>query len=306
MTNSSYAMAFEAHLITERRVSRNTVSAYKKDITQFITYLDTHSHTLLAVPHEAFHGFLQQLADMRCKSRTIARKIASLKTFFTYLFDTFGIPNSAASLSTPKCELTLPRYLSEEEIHSLLTVAREDTGPYALRNYLMVLFLYSTGVRISELLSLHSADIRFDNRTILVNGKGNKQRIIPLPEDLMPLLKEYLIVLKQSHEQAVILFKATHTFQYLFPSYYGNSKRSLTRQAFWQILKKLCVKAGITRDISPHQLRHSLATHLLKRGADLRSLQLLLGHETLGTLHVYTHLDTTTLRSVYDKKHVRS
>jgi len=306
MTNNSYAMAFEAHLITERRVSRNTVSAYKKDITQFITYLESHNHTLLALSQGVFHGFFQRLIDMRCKSRTIARKIAALKTFFTYLCDTFGIPNSAALLNSPKCESTLPRYLSEAEIQKLIAVAREDSGPYALRNYLIVLFLYSTGVRISELLSLHIADIRFDNRTILVNGKGNKQRIIPLPTELVPLLQEYLTFLKQSHEEAVILFRATHTFQYLFPSYYGNSKRALTRQAFWQILKKLCAKAGINKDISPHQLRHSLATHLLKKGADLRSLQLLLGHETLGTIHVYTHLDTTTLRSMYDKKHVRS
>jgi site-specific recombinase XerD len=255
---------------------------------------------------DILHGFLQELYAQRCKARTIARKIASLKTFFGFLAEKYGIINIAASLATPKCESTLPRYLSEDEVIRLLNVAQQDTSEYGMRNYIMVMFLYSTGLRISELLGLHTTDIRFDTRTVLVNGKGNKQRIVPLPEELVPLLTHYMTALTKAHEDALILFRASHTSNYLFPSYYGNSKKPLTRQAFWQLLRKLCSHAGIDRAISPHQLRHSLATHLLRRGADLRSLQLLLGHETLSTMHVYTHLDTTALRGVYDKKHVRS
>jgi site-specific recombinase XerD len=308
MENVAYCTQFEAHLITERRVAFNTVSAYKKDIAQFMQYLDENNIILLNCAVEDLRSFLQSVYDTRCKSRTIARKIASLKTFFNFIYEKHGIPNYAALLATPKNEVTLPRYLSEEEIHLLLTVAQNDTTLYALRNHTMIILLYSTGVRISELLSICTNDIRFDTKTILIHGKGNKQRVIPLTDDIIPLLHTYLQTLAVAHQGAGadIIFKSNRTSYYLFPSFYGNSKKPLSRQTFWQILKRLCTMAGIQRDISPHQLRHSLATHLLKRGANLRSLQLLLGHETLNTMHVYTHLDTSTLRSVYNKKHVRS
>ncbi len=306
MSDITYSTAFEAYLITERRLTLNTVVAYKKDIAQFMQYLVSINCMLDVVTVADLHGFLQQLHDQRCKSRTIARKVASLKTFYGFLAEKYNITNCAASLATPKCESTLPRYLSEAEVQQVIAAATTETGPYAVRNRLMILFLYSTGMRISELLGLRTVDIRFDNRTVLVNGKGNKQRIVPLPEDLIPSLKAYVIALSQAYEEATIIFRSTRNPDYLFPSHYGASKKPLSRQAFWQILRKLCALAGIERDISPHQLRHSLATHLLQRGADLRSLQLLLGHETLSTMHVYTHLDTTNLRSIYNKKHVRS
>jgi integrase/recombinase XerD len=141
---------------------------------------------------------------------------------------------------------------------------------------------------------------------VLVNGKGNKQRIVPIPEELIPILTDYVTALARAYEEATIIMRSTRMPDYLFPSHYGASKKPLSRQAFWQILRKLCARAGINRDVSPHQLRHSLATHLLQRGADLRSLQLLLGHETLSTIHVYTHLDTSNLRDIYNKKHLRS
>lgn len=306
MTNSSHIVAFEAYLITERRFTLNTVMAYKKDLAQFIEHIEGLSKTVEQVLLADLHSFLQHLHGQRCKARTIARKIATLKTFYVFLHEKHKINNIAASLATPKCESTLPRYLSEQEIQQMLAVAQQDKGPYAQRNYLMLLFLYGTGMRISELLELRVTDIRFDTRTVLVNGKGNKQRIIPLPEDLVPRLQEYATTLSQAYDEAAIIVRTTRTPEYLFPSNYGSSKKPLSRQAFWQMLRKLCKLAGIERDVSPHQLRHSLATHLLQRGADLRSLQLLLGHETLSTMHVYTHLDTANLRSIYNKKHVRS
>lgn len=306
MLNTQYLTAFEAHLITERRLTLNTVVAYKKDMDQFVQYLTETNLTVDRVQLSDLHGFLQGLYDQRCKSRTIARKVASLKTFFGFLAIRYGITNVAALLATPQCESTLPRYLSEAEVHQVITAAGTEKGPYALRNRLMILFLYSTGMRISELLSLRTVDIRFENRTVLVNGKGNKQRLIPIPEELITNLKEYVAALSQAYDAAAIIMRSTRTPDYLFPSHYGASKKPLSRQAFWQILRKICLRADIDRDISPHQLRHSLATHLLQRGADLRSLQLLLGHETLSTMHVYTHLDTTNLRTIYNKKHVRS
>ncbi len=306
MSNTQYLTAFEAYLITERRLTLNTVVAYKKDMQQFVEYITEINLAVDCVKIADLHGFLQRLYDQRCKSRTIARKVASLKTFFSFLAMRYAVANVAALLATPQCESTLPRYLSEAEIHHIIAAAGSQTGPYALRNRLMILFLYSTGMRISELLGLRTMDIRFENRTVLINGKGNKQRIVPIPDELVVNLREYVKVLSRAYDEAVIILRSTRTPDYLFPSHYGASKKPLSRQAFWQILRKICVHAGIERDISPHQLRHSLATHLLQRGADLRSLQLLLGHETLSTMHVYTHLDTTNLRALYNKKHVRS
>ena len=302
----SYLIVFEAHLIAERRLTFNTVIAYKKDIEQFEEYLTSVNKTVALCVMADLHGFLQQIYDKQRKSRTIARKVASLKIFFAFLCEHHGINNIAAALATPKCESTLPRYLSEQELQQLVAVAAAESGPYAQRNHVMLLFLYSTGMRISELLGLRCSDIRFENRTVLVNGKGNKQRIVPIPEDLMPLLQDYLTLLAKAYEDAAIIMRSTRNPDYLFPNHYTTGKKPLSRQTFWQILRKMCAKAGINRDISPHQLRHSLATHLLQRGADLRSLQLLLGHETLSTMHVYTHLDTSNLRAVYNKKHLRS
>jgi integrase/recombinase XerD len=306
MPESQYIIAFEAHLITERRLTYNTIIAYKKDIEQFVQYLKTTSKTVQNTTIADLHGFLQAIYDQRCKARTIARKVASLKTFFSFLAEKYGFTNVAGTLATPKCEATLPRYLSEAEIQKLIEVASAEKGPYALRNRLILLFLYSTGMRISELLGLRTVDVRLDSRTVLVNGKGNKQRIVPIPEELIPILTDYVTALARAYEEATIIMRSTRTPDYLFPSHYGASKKPLSRQAFWQILRKLCARAGINRDVSPHQLRHSLATHLLQRGADLRSLQLLLGHETLSTIHVYTHLDTSNLRDIYNKKHLRS
>lgn len=306
MPDTQHIVAFEAYLITERRLTLNTVVAYKKDIAQFMEHIEGLSKTVETVVLADLHSFLQHLQGQRCKARTVARKIATLKTFYIFLHAQYKITNIAALLATPKCESTLPRYLSEQEIQQIIAASQREKGPYAQRNSLMLLFLYGTGMRISELLELRTTDIRFDTRTVLVNGKGNKQRIIPLPEDLVPRLQEYAVALSQAYDEGVIIVRTTRTPEYLFPSNYGSSKKPLSRQAFWQLLRKLCKQAGIERDISPHQLRHSLATHLLQRGADLRSLQLLLGHETLSTMHVYTHLDTANLRSIYNKKHVRS
>ena len=248
MSNTVYFTAFEAYLITERRLTLNTVVAYKKDIAQFMQYLASISRTLDVVTTADLHGFLQHLHDQRCKSRTIARKVASLKTLYGFLAEKYTITNFAASLATPKCESTLPRYLSEAEVQQIIAVATTEKGPYALRNHLMLLFLYSTGMRISELLGLRTVDIRFDTRTVLVNGKGNKQRIVPLPENLIPSLKDYVIALSQAYEEATIIFRSTRTPDYLFPSHYRASKKPLSRQAFWQILRKLCTLAGINRE----------------------------------------------------------
>lgn len=162
--------------------------------------------------------------------------------------------------------------------------------------------MYVSGMRVSELINLNVSDIHFDTGFIAVTGKGGKQRMIPIPQSMLAMIREYI----QTVQRGIYMRRPTKESDYLFPVYYGKKIKAITRQACWGIIQKICKNAGIKRAISPHQLRHSLATHMLKKGADLRSLQMILGHENISTVQVYTHVETTHLREVYDKKHPRS
>jgi len=164
----------------------------------------------------------------------------------------------------------------------------------------MLYLLYISGMRVSELIALRTTDFHFDTGFISVTGKGSKQRMIPLPHAISSLIKNYFNTL------ATLFETVNDRSSYIFPVMYGKIIKPISRQSCWLILKKLCIKVGIMRSISPHQLRHSFATHMLSKGADLRSLQLLLGHESIGTVQTYTHVETSQLRTIYDKKHPRS
>ena len=184
-------------------------------------------------------------------------------------------------------------------MEQLLKAAEADSSSHAHRNKVMLYLLYVTGLRITELTTLTLSAIQWDTGFLHIAGKGGKQRMIPLPLPMKELLQGY--VQKLQHQMT-----AENKSDYLFPVRYACTIRPITRQAFWNILKKIWKKTGNAKSISPHQLRHSLATHLLKRGADLRSLQLLLGHENVSTVQIYTHVETSHLRMVYNKKHPRS
>jgi site-specific recombinase XerD len=230
----------------------------------------------------------------------MARKISSMKVFYSWARASLGYKNPAEDLKSPKLEKKLPQYLSEPEIEELFTAANEDSSEIGKRNRVMLNLIYVSGVRISELTNLKCSQVDLESGTIIVNGKGGKGRIIPIPQGTGNLIKTYLQV---THKK----FTEQHgPTDYLFPIMYGKAIKPISRQSFWSILKELVKKTTIKRTISPHQLRHSLATHLLKRGADLRSLQMILGHEHVSTVQIYTHLETGYLRKVYDKKHPRS
>lgn len=288
---------FKMYLLTERCVSANTFSAYKTDINQFIEFLPPEQQNITLLTAKEIKLFLHHLNQLNVTARTLARKISSLKSFFSYLHEKFSLPDLAKELIFPKLEKKLPHYLTEQEVEQLLAVACNDTSLHQLRNKVMLYLLYTTGMRITELTSLKVSDIHFDTGYVNVFGKGGKQRMIPLPQPIIPLLREYLE--KPTRQQE---FKS----EYLFCVIYGNRSKPISRQAFWAILNQLWKKTGNQKSISPHQLRHSLATHLLKRGADLRSLQFLLGHENVSTVEIYTHIETSHLRAVYNKKHPRS
>lgn len=302
MTIQEVQTKFESYLLTQKRVSDNTFGAYRRDIAQFVDYLKEGGITLeiLSVPH--LKSFLVFLNGHGIGARSLARKVSSLKAFFVYLHERFGLPNLAAELYVPKIEKKLPDYLQEQEIELLFQAANEGTSPQDIRNKVMLYLLYVSGMRVSEMVQLKTSDLQFDTGVVLVRGKGGKHRMVPLPLAILAMIKEYITTTLP----ALVHQKGTEIkTDYLFPIRYGGILKPISRQAFWVILNDLCARSGITRSISPHKLRHSLATHMLKNGADLRSLQLLLGHENVATVQIYTHLETSHLRAVYDKKHPR-
>ncbi len=294
---------FRTYLLTEKCVSSNTYSAYKHDIEQCISFLRARKIEIADISIRDLKSFLQYLKKIGSSARTISRKISSLKVFFSYLQQQSGGNNIAEDLTFPKLEKRLPHYLTEQEVEKLFEVAGRDTTLQGMRNKIMLFLLYTTGMRISELTHLQFSDIHFDTGLIYVQGKGGKSRMVPVPQSMNELLQQYC---KNVHKAITTKNGVISKTEYLFPVYYGGKFKPITRQSFWIILKQLWEKTDIDRPISPHKLRHSLATHMLKNGVDLRSLQLLLGHENLSTVQIYTHVETSYLRKIYDKKHPRS
>lgn len=340
MVHEAWEELFFRYLLTEKRVAQNTFDAYKRDVVQLLAYLKeqgSEQASCTQVRTDAFSGIIssaqaapgqvtpEQVAlshasltqvsqeqlrafvyDMhenkKLTPRSITRKIATLKSLFGFLHERYGFINAAEGLLFPKLEKLLPDYLTEEEVSLLLQTVDKGTLCHAARNRVMIYLLYASGMRISELVSLTLASLHYDTGFIDITGKGGKARTIPLPQAVMALLKEYC-------ETELATFNARHQSlnnQYLFPVIYGGSLRPITRQALWGILRALCRMAGINRPLSPHRLRHSFATHMLKRGLDLRSLQMMLGHERVSTVQIYTHVEKSYLRTLYDKKHPRS
>jgi len=301
--NNQLFTKYHAYLLTEKRVARNTCAAYKQDLDQFAAFLEQDNIELAAVTTKHLKAFLKKLHAQKLSPRSLARKISSLKAFFKYLQERYEIENVAADLTFPKLDKKLPRYLPEQEMAELLEVTEKDRSPVGVRNKVMVYLLYVSGMRVSELVGLKVSDIHFDTGVIDVVGKGGKGRVIPLPQAMIAIIKEHLKTPLKTLLQGNSNANKTN---YLFPTLYGGSIRPITRQALFIILKKLWQQTTIKKPISPHMLRHSLATHMLKNGADLRSLQMLLGHENLGTVQIYTHVEVSHLRAIYDKKHPRS
>lgn len=302
MKDRSLVTKFESYLLTERRVAQNTFDAYSRDLEQLFKFLKRQKISLQKAAPADLKEYLKLLKKEGLAARTMARKISCFKTFFLYLNEYYDIDNPAEQLITPKLETKLPQFFTEKEIEKLFHVADQDRSELGIRNKVMLYLLYTSGARISELTNLKISHIDFLSGFIKIPGKGGKERMVPIPEHVLAILKEYLEVI-----YPLLTSKAEKsTTEYVFPTYYAKKLRPMTRQSFWMYLKRLAFEAKIKKELSPHKLRHSLATHLLKNGANLRSLQLLLGHEHLTTVQIYTHVETSHLRKVYDDKHPRS
>ncbi|MBD3231173.1 tyrosine recombinase [Candidatus Dependentiae bacterium] len=301
--DEKYLTFFQTYLLTEKRLTKNTLQAYKKDIEQLINFFNSNKIKVATCNKVNLKKFLRFLKGEGISSKTLSRKISSLKAFFGYLNERFDIPNRAQSLVFPKIEKKLPIYLTQDEVQKLLIAANKDSSNKGIRNKVMLYMMYASGMRVSELVSLTIDQIKFDTGFVSLMGKGNKERLVPLPKNVLQLVRFYL---DHIHSKLISKNHILKKQNYLFFSVYNGEAKPISRQSFWIILKKILMQANIFKNISPHTLRHSLATHLLKSGANIRSLQLLLGHEQISTVQIYTHLEKGHVRKVYDKKHPRA
>ncbi len=300
-----YYANFQAYLLTEKRVSQNTFLAYKRDIDQFGLFLKQRRVDIIRCKKDHMKAFLKNLKDQGLSAKSLSRKISSIKRFFDFLNTKYEIPNLSSNLTFPKIEKNLPNYLSESELKNLLHAANLDHSIKGQRNKVMLFLLYATGIRVSELVNLTFDQIHFDTGFLQLIGKGNKERSIPLPKNILELLRYYR---EQIYPKLIpVNIKADSKQQnFIFITLHKNHVKPMSRQLFWLALKKILVKSNIKKNISPHSLRHSLATHLFEKGVDIRSLQLILGHENLSTVQIYTHLENKQVRKVYDEKHPRA
>lgn len=284
------------YLQVERGLSKNTCQAYKRDLRFLADFLAERQKNYLNCEANDLFLFILALKEQAKAARSIARYAASVKGLFDFLAaEGYRKDNPTGYLTHPRLGQTLPRVLSEPTMDKLLADSEEETD-LQIRNRAMIEVLYSSGLRVSELISLRLKDISLEAGYILCKGKGNKERLVPLGEPAVQAVKSYINGPRQR-----LAGKKSSNILFL------NSRgQQMTRQGFWQILKKWAREHGLDQNISPHMLRHSFATHLLDNGADLRSVQELLGHSDISTTQIYTHLTRKRILDVFNKAHPRA
>ncbi|MDQ0339157.1 integrase/recombinase XerD [Caldalkalibacillus uzonensis] len=289
--------AFLHYLLVEKGLSANTIDSYRRDLTRFLSSLTKQSClTPGDVKREHILSFLLELRKEGKADATINRHLSAIRTFFRFLIhDEKCAYDPSAHIETPKMEKKLPQVLSVSEVERLLQAPSSST-PFGQRDQAMLEVLYATGIRVSELISLRLDDVHLQMGFIKCMGKGSKERIIPLGQEAVNALAHYINngrrKLDKSKREKV-----------LFLNHHG---KPLSRQGFWKIIKKYAAQAGIKKEITPHTLRHSFATHLLENGADLRAVQEMLGHADISTTQIYTHVTKVRLKDVYSQAHPRA
>ena len=282
--------SFLDSLYIEKGLSKNTVSSYKNDISSFSSWCDKEHLDRLKITDLNLNNYISNLFSTGLKSSSINRKISSIKHFYLFLLKKKVIKNSPVDeIATPKQEKYLPTSMSEDEVESLLGSPKSSIK-IERRDKAMIEILYATGMRISELVNLKLTDIDFNRSVLKVFGKGSKERLVPYGEKAAEALRIYLEDRKKLDSKDVFL---------------SNRGTRITRGAFWQRIKIYIKRENLKSSISPHTLRHAFATHLLNRGADLRSVQILLGHSDLSTTQIYTHIAKKRLGEILKKHHPR-
>jgi integrase/recombinase XerD len=279
-----------------RRMSPNTLSSYARDLSALAAFAEHQGGSIESLQRRDVEAFARQLMTNGLAPRSVARAVASVRGLYKFLLAEKKIAaDPAEDLRAPRAWPALPKYLDIQEVDRLL--AQPDTTvPRGVRDKALIELLYATGLRVTELLDLKAADLNLEAGYLTCIGKGDKQRIVPLGESAADWVRRY------AKDARPVLLKGRKS-NWLFVNAKGGSR--LSRVGFWKVLKEYGIKAGVSRDLSPHVLRHSFATHLLERGADLRAIQMMLGHADLSTTQIYTHVLEARLRAVYDKFHPR-
>ena len=287
--------SFLEYLEVERGLSENTTAAYRRDLAKLEVFAGDSDKKLEELSASDIRGFLRQLHRQGLSHRSIARTLSATKGLYRFATaERIVAVDPTEQVESARVARSLPHYLSLEEVDNILAVPDTKT-PAGLRDRTMLETLYATGLRVSELVSLRVDDLYIDAGYLRCRGKGRKERIVPLGRSAAKWLRRYL---SRSRSE---LSKKPGRWVFL-----TRSGTCMTRQRFWQILQGCGKKCGIRRRLSPHVVRHSFATHLLERGADLRSLQLMLGHSDIGTTQIYTHVSRERLRRIYDQYHPRA
>ena len=279
-----------------RRMSPNTVSSYARDLAALASYAESKGRSIESLDRRDLEAFARHLMTAGLAPRSVARAIACVRGMYKFLLVEKKIAaDPAEDLQAPRAWPALPKYLDLEQVDRLLQQP-DTTIPRGLRDKALIELLYATGLRVSELLALKAGDINLDAGYLTCVGKGDKERIVPLGESAAGWVRRYIA------DGRPALLKGRKS-PWLFVNAKGGT--GLSRVGFWKVLKEYGIKAGVSRNLSPHVLRHSFATHLLERGADLRAIQMMLGHADLSTTQIYTHVLEARLRAVYDKFHPR-
>jgi integrase/recombinase XerD len=279
-----------------RRMSPNTIESYARDLNLLGAFAEKQGVEVGALQRQDLERFVRQLMSSGLAPRSVARAVACVRGFYRFIAVERKQDGSAADdLRPPRAWAALPKFLSLEDVDRLLAQP-DTTTPRGLRDKALIEVLYATGLRVSELISLRAGDLNLDEGYLTCIGKGDKQRMVPLGQEAADWVRRYI----RDGRTRMLRKKAS-------PWLFVNARDGgpLSRVGFWKVLKEYGIKAGISRDLSPHVLRHSFATHLLERGADLRMIQLMLGHADLSTTQIYTHVLEARLRTVYDKFHPR-
>ena len=285
---------FIDHLWLEDGLSKNTLESYRLDLTSFAIWLSRQNKQLLSVDQEDIQQYLAVKFPLS-KPRSISRLIASLRRFYRFLLRENNISlDPTIQIQSPKLPRSLPQSLNEDEVVSLLNAPNLDE-PIGLRDRAMLELLYACGLRVSELVGIKSTEVSVSDGVVRVTGKGSKTRLVPMGEEAVDWISRYL-----SGARSAILQK--RLCDALFVTARGDA---MTRQAFWYLIKRYALLAGITKHMSPHVLRHAFATHLLNHGADLRVVQMLLGHADISTTQIYTHVARERLKRLHSMHHPR-
>ena len=293
--------AFLHYLEVERGLSPNTIAAYRRDIAKLELYVKSNRKTLASLTASDLRDFLRDLHRQGLSLRSIARVSSAVRGLFRFAAAEGTIRiDPAEQIDSARLPKSLPRYLNLDEVDSLLE-ASDTAIPEGLRDRAMLELLYATGLRVSELIALRIADFNFDIGYLVCQGKGRKERIVPYGRSAKQWIERYL-----RDGRPALARRAPDAPDAEDAMFLSRLGKAMTRQRFFQILKACGRTAGIRGALSPHVVRHSFATHLLERGADLRSLQLMLGHSNIGTTQIYTHVSRERLRRIYDSHHPRA